>query len=253
MTMKCAVGLSTLRNTPSATSEVIERVVAGLDGESADLAFVFASPHHTDALDAIGKRVLEKGLAKHVLGCTGESIIGEGHEVEGQSALAIWTIALPGTTLTPVQITSDDDGFHGWDSAWDRPSPDDRTLIVLGDPFRFPVNDWLKTLAKSCPGLKVCGGMSSGGSMPGQIRLMLDGQSYADGAVGLLIDGPARIRPIVSQGCRPIGRHLLVTSASFSRPWSPMSRPWFKKAYMLESSSTSIKTLSIAATSWSAT
>ena len=212
--MKCASGLSTSRNTQKAASELIEQVKSRQSGATADLAFVFASPHHLDALDQIGTMVRESGLARHILGCSGESIIGDAREVEGSTAISLWTATMPGTELVPVRIEHDDEGFHGWNPALDRPEPDDRTMFLLGDPFQFPADEWLKSIAMTNPGLRVCGGMASGASMPGGTRIMLDGKSYTNGAVGMLVDGPARIRAIVSQGCRPIGRHLLVTSAN---------------------------------------
>ena len=42
---------------------------------------------------------------------------------------------------------------------------------------------------------------------------MLDGRVYEDGAVAVLIDGPVAVRSVVSQGCRPIGRPMIVTKA----------------------------------------
>ena len=53
--------------------------------------------------------------------------------------------------------------------------------------------------------------MASGGRMPGQTRLVLGGEVINDGAVGVLLQGPIAVRSIVSQGCRPIGKHMVVT------------------------------------------
>ena len=36
---------------------------------------------------------------------------------------------------------------------------------------------------------------------------------HDEGAVGVLLQGPLGLRSIVSQGCRPIGRHMVVTKA----------------------------------------
>jgi small ligand-binding sensory domain FIST len=58
------------------------------------------------------------------------------------------------------------------------------------------------------------GGMASGISGRGQCRLLRDGAVVAEGLVGILLQGDIGLRPIVSQGCRPIGRHLVVTRAS---------------------------------------
>lgn len=42
---------------------------------------------------------------------------------------------------------------------------------------------------------------------------MLDDTVYSSGAVGLLLSGTTRVSTLVSQGCRPIGRPLVVTKA----------------------------------------
>jgi small ligand-binding sensory domain FIST len=57
------------------------------------------------------------------------------------------------------------------------------------------------------------GGMASGSQVPRANQLVLDGKAYHDGAVGMLLGGPIAIRTVVSQGCRPIGRTLIVTKA----------------------------------------
>ena len=44
-------------------------------------------------------------------------------------------------------------------------------------------------------------------------RRWLDEQSWNHGAVAVLLHGQVRLRTVVSQGCRPIGRPLVVTRA----------------------------------------
>ena len=105
---RCAVALSTTRNTAAACAEVLERVAAGLAGTPGDLAIVFASAHHADTLGELARSVRERGLGRHVLGCTAESVAGEGREVEGTAALALWSIALPGVELTPQRLGPDE-------------------------------------------------------------------------------------------------------------------------------------------------
>jgi len=42
---------------------------------------------------------------------------------------------------------------------------------------------------------------------------MLGEEEFRSGAVAVLVHGPVEIRAVVSQGCRPIGRHFVVTKA----------------------------------------
>jgi small ligand-binding sensory domain FIST len=71
----------------------------------------------------------------------------------------------------------------------------------------------LRRVADERPGVRVFGGMASGGSAPGQNRLVLDDDVRLKGAVGFALRGDLSVRSVVSQGCRPIGRTLIVTKA----------------------------------------
>ena len=59
--------------------------------------------------------------------------------------------------------------------------------------------------------MPVVGGMSSGAMAPGQTVLIRGREALYSGAVGVLLRGDRRCRAVVSQGCRPIGRPLVVT------------------------------------------
>ncbi len=67
--------------------------------------------------------------------------------------------------------------------------------------------------ADELQGVPLIGGMASGGTGPGTNRLFLNAESISYGAVGAVVRGGPRIRSVVSQGCRPIGTHYLVTKA----------------------------------------
>ncbi len=211
--MKCASALSTTRNTESAILEVQSQVLDELGDEPADLALIFSSIHHADALGELAAMIRSKGLGRHVLGCTGESIIGGGQEIEGATALCLWSIRLPNAELRPVRLTFNGTDIEGWPEETPIDQKSGQALMMLGDPFSFPADRWVQQLNEALPGLPIVGGMASAGSAPGQNRLILDDVVYEDGAVGFLLDGPFRIRTVVSQGCRPIGRPFLITKA----------------------------------------
>ncbi len=210
--MNCVSALSTERSTRAATRAVVDRASAAMAGGPADLALVFASMHHADGLGSIAEEVRRLGLGRHVLGCTGETIVGEDREVEGDPALSLWSIRLPGVGLRPLRLAFDEGGFPGWDDA-SPPIRDGASVLLLGDPFSFPTDPFLKRVNEGTPGVRVMGGMASGSHEPGRNRLVLDGDVYEDGAVAVAIegDGSLAIRTVVSQGCRPIGRPMIVT------------------------------------------
>jgi small ligand-binding sensory domain FIST len=206
--MKIAAALSTARPTGAAIGEVIERVSADLGGGGGDIALVFATADHGESLGRMAVDLMGRGLARHVLGCAGEAIVGDGREVEEGPALSLWVASLPGAVIEPVRPK-----FSPGDTSSGITPSGEGPILLLGDPFSFPTDPWLKVLREEAPGVAVIGGMASAGRVPGENVLVLDGAHYSTGAVGLRLGGSVKVRSLVSQGCRPIGRPMLVTKA----------------------------------------
>ena len=61
--------------------------------------------------------------------------------------------------------------------------------------------------------LPILGGMASAALGPGGNRLALDDRIHTSGAVGAVIGPGTRLTTVVSQGCRPIVRPLVVTKS----------------------------------------
>jgi len=114
-----------------------------------------------------------------------------------------------------LEYVSDRDGgtFVGWPSELEAGWPEGAAMLLLADPFSFPVDTFIARMEKDHPGVRIVGGMASGGWVPGTNTLVA-GRHLSDcGAVGVVMGGAARIRPVVSQGCRPIGRPMVITRA----------------------------------------
>jgi small ligand-binding sensory domain FIST len=209
--MNCVSALSTARTTDAALREVMEKLEKGMAGREADLAVIFASMHHADDFVRVAASLLEEGLGRHVLGCTGESLVAEDREVEGSPALAAWCITLPGVSIHPLRL--DEPGEPPFDWAQDLKDPDRALLLLLGDPFSFRVDRFLAWVNEHVRGLRVIGGMASGSQVPRGNQLVLDGEAFPDGAVAMVLDGAVAIKTVVSQGCRPVGHPMIVTRA----------------------------------------
>ena len=82
-------------------------------------------------------------------------------------------------------------------------------LVLLVDPFSFPVEPLLATLAEGHRGLPVIGGLASVRSDAG--TLLGAGGTIGAGAVGLALSG-VRVAACVSQGARPIGPEMAITA-----------------------------------------
>ena len=226
--MRFASSLSTHPITATATGEVVGQVIEQL-GRHPDLAMLFVTRPHAGALEDAAATVSELLEPSVLVGCAAESVVGQHREVEQTPAVSLWA-ALTGP-VAPVRLwagraaASGPSGASGPDDERDshRSPPvagwpdtlafEPQALLLLADPYSFPVDTLLHGLAESHPGLPVIGGMASAAYGPGGNRLALDGRVHTDGAVGALIGPGVKLAAVVSQGCRPIGRPLAVTRA----------------------------------------
>jgi small ligand-binding sensory domain FIST len=86
------------------------------------------------------------------------------------------------------------------------------SIVILADPFTFPAHEYLERLNADLPGVPAIGGMASGGQGPGQNLLFTHSGLVEGGAIGVVVEGRVEVRSIVSQGCRPVGKPLVVTA-----------------------------------------
>ena len=182
---------------------------------------IFASPALCEGADALLEEI-EGALAPgHLIGCMGEAIVGAGREVEDGPALAVWAAHLPGAEAIPFRLVArpvgEGLGVLGWpDALADAPAGNVGPVVMLADPFTFPADGLLAQLNQEPGAPMVVGGLASGGRRPGDHRLFAGPDVLTEGAVGVALRG-ARIRTVVSQGCKPIGPEMVITAAEGSR------------------------------------
>lgn len=213
-TLDTAAALSRTAEAGLAAAEAADAVGVALRARdpraTCDLAVVFVSPDHhgrlADVAAAIETR-LEPGV---LLGAVAQGVIGPGEEVESGSAVSVWGASLPGGSVQPFRAwTLPASGGGLAVAGWPDTAPGDVT-IVLADPASFPTSEVLERLGERRPGHVVMGGLVTGG--PGRARALLDDRVHEDGAVGVVLSN-VQIEAVVSQGCRPVGEPLTVTSA----------------------------------------
>jgi small ligand-binding sensory domain FIST len=213
--MRWGSALSHLPAPEAAFEEAAAALEGQLQGAVPDLLLAFASAEHAGAfprLAALAARRFPKAL---LCGCTAGGVIGGAREAESGPALSLTAARLPGVELA---------GFHselsglpgpGADAAWrdlvGRAPQDRLSLLLLADPFSMEVGELLAGLDRAYPGAPKFGGLASGGQAPGENRLLLGRAQYQSGAVGVAFSGDLQVDTVVAQGCRPIGKPMLVT------------------------------------------
>jgi small ligand-binding sensory domain FIST len=202
-----AAGLSEHPVPAYAIGEVAGQVLEGV-GRHPDLALLFVTPAHGGALEDAAAVVTEVLAPSVLIGGVSEAIVGTGREVENAPAVSLWAARLGPVAGVRVTAAATPDGV-AFDGFPDEVPFEPSALILLGDPWSFPAEEFLGALHQ--PGLPVVGGMVSGARGRGGSRLLRDGEICTDGAVGALIGPGVAVETLVSQGCRPIGAPYVVT------------------------------------------
>lgn len=204
-------GLSRDPDPRAAVDEAVAAAVASLDGRPVDVAAVFLSAAHADGASAIADRVADRLGTEAVIGALAPSgAIGAGLEAERGAAVAVWAASLPGAEVEAFAL----EHARGVVTGWPEATAPDEVLVLLADPYTFPVEAALRHVAEERGGARVVGGFSGGGA-PGLARLVLGGGVRPSGAVGLRLRAEGLLA-VVSQGCRPLGPELVVTAAEGS-------------------------------------
>ena len=213
--MRWASKLSRRADAADALAEAAAALESQL-GRGLDLVLAFASPDHAPAFRRIAEMVGQRFPAALAIGCTGGGVIGDAREAEGGPALSLTGAALPDVALVGfhVETTSLPPPVAGA-AAWRAAAAGDLSaqpkLLLLADPFTMDARALVAGLDRAYPGAPKFGGLASGGRGPGENRLLLGKEVHRSGAVGVALTGDVAVDTIIAQGCRPIGRPMLVT------------------------------------------
>jgi small ligand-binding sensory domain FIST len=213
-----AAALSTHPVAFEAVGAVAGEIIEQLDGDRPDLLVCFMSRHHVARFNDIANGLRALIEPDVLIGATAISIAGGSREVEDEPALSVWAADWGGGRangfLLDVSSYADVDGTESVRvDGWPTDIAGDETVLLIADPFSFPVAELLSLCNERVPGLRVIGGLASAGPIAGTNRLALDDRITDRGAVGVVLPSEVAVRTIVSQGCRPVGSPFTVTKA----------------------------------------
>jgi len=187
-----------------------------MGNEPLDLAITFISPHYENSYERVAELMAEKLAARHVFGCSGGGVIGNGFEIEQRAGVSITAAILPDVDIRPFHLQADnlpdlDAGPDKWETLVGVTAERDPHFVMLADPYSFPVPDLLVGMDYAFPKAAKIGGLASGANRQGGNALFLDDQVLRSGTIGLALDGNIIVDTVVAQGCRPIGQSMRIS------------------------------------------
>ena len=215
--MTFASATTTERDVKEASQSLVEQVEAQLGEADIDIVMVFLSPHFRLDAPNLARSLRASLKPQALLGSTAEGVIGRDEEIEREPAITLVAARLPGVELAPFSLQAsnwedllnDSDAFRQIVGAPDAT----RLFMMVADPFTTPMDAVLDAFNNYYTDLPLIGGLASGSSRPGGNALLLNDRLLNNGVAGVAFSGNFEVDVIVSQGCRPIGRALTVTSA----------------------------------------
>ncbi len=216
--MKWTSALSEQPVLDDAIAECAAAIKTSVEDEALDLAIVFISPHYEDSYERVAGLMAENLGARHVFGCSGGGVIGNGQEIEQRAGISITAAVLPDVDIKPFHLQVHrlpdlDAGPDKWETMIGVPADRDPHFVMVADPYSFPVQDLLMGMDYAFPRATKIGGLASGASRQGGNALFLDEQVLRTGAIGLALYGNITVDTVVAQGCRPIGRPMRISKS----------------------------------------
>ena len=212
--MRFHSAVSDAEPTPEAVRRVVGETRVALDGR-VDVAFIFFTGAHLDDAEALAETVWLELDPQAVVGCSAEGVIGGEREIERSPGAVLLAASLPGVRVHAFHVPARDwqDVLDDGESFRERTGvgPETRAVVAFGDPFTTPLNPVLQAFNEFAPAAPLVGGMASAARAPGGNVLVRNDGVLADGMVGLSLSGPVEVETIVSQGCRPVGRPMVIT------------------------------------------
>lgn len=206
-----------------------ETTRARLDAPAVSLGIVFMTPQFFEVAADVLEVLRLHARIPLLVGCSSQSLIANGEELEDQAGLVLQLLHLPGATLQAFHFDQDSieslAGPEAWHSKTQVLPADSKGWFIVADPFHLDGESWLREWNAAYPGIPSIGGLASGVFEDQRTQLYLNGQVHEEGVVALNVGGAVRLECVISQGCTPIGAPWTVTKAERNLIFSIANRP----------------------------
>ena len=177
-----------------------------------------------------------------VFGCSAESLVGRGREIEGQTAASILLLSelSQPPMIYPMECLRTPDGptVVGFTDEIIELARQSNGMLVAACPQTFSVDRLITALEpeRGAAVVPILGGYCSSQNWESSSLLFCNNKVLHRGAIGLVLPPELHWQTIVSQGCRPIGDPMVVTALDGNtilglggRPALPMLRELFQR------------------------
>ncbi len=204
--------MSTHPDAAFAVGEIAGDVLEQL-GEAPRVVIVFATVHHAASMRLIVEAFHQLLHPASLIGATASSILGGSLDSDGRPAISVWASTIRDSSAVSFEVVSDAGGrtsISGLDHGGLAKSD---LLVLLSDPFLFPIRTLLDELSQRYPRLEIVGGIASGAPALGANRFVCNRLTSSDGAVGLLLRN-VDVAIVLAQASEPVGDLMTVTATS---------------------------------------
>ena len=205
--------------------------------------FLFVSGDHlSHHSEAIRNALNELAPGIPVFGCSAESVVGRGREIEGQTAASILLIGQLSQPpkIFPLECLQTPDGTTvvGFTDEIIERARECNGLLLAACPLSFSVDMLIEALEpeRGDDVVPILGGYCSSQNWESSSILFCNNRVLNRGAVGMVLPPELHWQTIVSQGCRPIGDPMVITALDGDtilglggKPALPMLRDMFHK------------------------
>jgi small ligand-binding sensory domain FIST len=198
-----------------ALDQALDAALGPLAGHAPDLLLLFAGAAYRARFSDLLARAAERTGAMHIAGCSASGVIADARELEDAPGIAAMAVRLPAGSLLSVQrvLPADLERVVDWTERLGLASASCNGLILIADPFTTDVMTMLAALERDYPGAPIIGGLATGAPGLRGTSIFRGTCSASEGAVVIGLGGAATIRPVVSQGCEPLGQPWTITDA----------------------------------------
>ncbi len=228
--LKAGVGQSSQSDTPAAVEEAARKAMAGLPDGNADLVLLYATVDHAGALERELAALHPMTGTRNIVGCSGLGILTDGGEVEGESGVAVMTMASDTVRARPFvrDALKGNDGAAGRDIA-DAVGPDRPSLtVLLADGYKSRPDVMLDGLSRAGHSGPVVGAASSENGSHGRTYQFYEDRVTSNSVVGFSLSGAFEAVIDITQGCQPVGEPMIITKAHENLIFEIDGRPAFE-------------------------